>query len=252
VTDNVRAVVDEAERWLGFRPAGNMSTPFGELSGYNGQTWAGMFVDYVFFKAGVVIPSCGYSPTGLAEFVRQRRLYKKPRPGDVVFFSFPVTGENYGMPHVGLVKATDRWNADGLIKTIEGNISSGLPKGDPGLAGVFERVRSRHEVLGFGRPAFRPAILRRTGLAGKGTVDGETVRPGRRNRSIGLVQAGLVKTVGLGKVTVDMFDGETERAYAHWQRMLGYVGPDARGIPDLRSLRALGERTGLFTVEETK
>jgi hypothetical protein len=102
VTDNVRAVIDEAERWLGFRPAGNMSTPFGELSGYNGQTWAGMFIDYVFFKAGVVIPSCGYSPTGLAEFTSRRRVYKNPRPGDIVFFSFAVTGESYGMPHVGL------------------------------------------------------------------------------------------------------------------------------------------------------
>ena len=60
MTDNVRTVIDEAERWLGFRPAGNMSTPFGELAGYNGQTWAGMFIDYIFFKAGVVIPSCGY------------------------------------------------------------------------------------------------------------------------------------------------------------------------------------------------
>ncbi len=252
MTDNVKAVVDEAERWLGFRPAGNTSTPFGELSGYNGQTWAGMFIDYIFFKAGVVIPSCGYSPTGLAEFVRRGRLYKKPRPGDVVFFSFPVTGENYGMPHVGLVKATDRWNVDGLVKTIEGNISSGLPKGDPGLAGVFERVRSRHEILGFGRPAFRPAILRRTGLAARETISLETVRPGRRNKSIGLVQAGLVKTVGLGKVTVDMFDGETERAYARLQRTLGYVGPDAGGILDIRSLWTLGERTGLFTVEEPK
>jgi hypothetical protein len=83
-------------------------------------------------------------------------------------------------------------------------------------------------------------------------IDTETVRPGRRNKSIGLVQAGLARTVGLGKVTVDMFDTETERAYAHWQRTLGYVGNDARGIPDLRSLRTLGERTGLFTTEETK
>jgi hypothetical protein len=252
VTDNVRTVIDEAERWLGFRPAGNMSTPFGELSGYNGQTWAGMFIDYVFFKAGVVIPSCGYSPTGLAEFVNKRRVYKNPRPGDIAFFSFPVTGESYGMPHVGLVTKTDRWIPDGLVQTIEGNVGSGLPKGDPGLTGVFSRVRSRHEVIGFGRPAFRPAILKRKGLAGMTTIDTETVRPGRRNKSIGLVQAGLARTVGLGKVTVDMFDTETERAYAHWQRTLGYVGNDARGIPDLRSLRTLGERTGLFTTEETK
>ena len=252
MTDNVRAVIDEAERWLGFRPAGNMSTPFGELSGYNGQTWAGMFIDYVFFKAGVVIPSCGYSPTGLAEFTSRRRVYKNPRPGDIVFFSFAVTGESYGMSHVGLVTKTDRWKADGLVQTIEGNVGSGLPKGDPGLMGVFSRVRSRHEVIGFGRPAFRPAILRRTGMAGTTRIDVETVRPGRRNKSIGLVQAGLARTVGLGKVTVDMFDAETERAYAHWQRTLGYVGTDARGIPDLRSLRTLGERTGLFTTEEVK
>jgi hypothetical protein len=252
VTDNVQKVIAEAERWLGFRPGGNSSTPFSEAAGYSGQTWAGMFIDYIFFTAGVVIPSCGYSPTGLAEFTGSRRVYKNPRPGDIVFFSFPVTGESYGMPHVGLVVKTDRWKADGLVQTIEGNVGSGLPKGDPGLTGVFSRVRSRHEVLGFGRPAFRPAILKRKGLAGVTTIDTETVRPGRRNKSIGLVQAGLARTVGLGKVTVDMFDTETERAYAHWQRTLGYVENDARGIPDLRSLRTLGDRTGLFTVEENK
>lgn len=252
MTDNVRAVIDEAERWLGFRPAGNMSTPFGELAGYNGQTYAGMFIDYVFFKAGVLIPSCGYSPTSLAEFTSTRRVYKNPRPGDIAFFSFSVTGETYGMPHVGLVVKTDRWRPDGLVQTIEGNVGSGLPKGDPGLTGVYSRVRSRHEVLGFCRPRFRPAIFTLTGKAGTTTINVETVRPGRRNKSIGLVQTGLARTVGLGKVTVDMFDGETERAYAHWQRTLGYVGNDARGIPDLRSLRTLGERTKLFTTEESK
>jgi hypothetical protein len=252
VTDNVQKVIAEAERWLGFRPAGNSSTPFSEAAGYNGQTWAGMFIDYIFFNSGTVIPSCGYSPTGLAEFINKRRVYKNPRPGDIVFFSFAVTGESYGMPHVGLVVKTDRWKSDGLVQTIEGNVGSGLPKGDPGLTGVFSRVRSRHEVLGFGRPAFRPALLKKpTGVAGT-TIALETVRPGRRNKSIGLVQTGLARTVGLGKVTVDMFDAETERAYAHWQRTVGYVGNDARGIPDLRSLRTLGDRTGLFTVEENK
>lgn len=252
MTDNVRAVIDEAERWLGFRPAGNMSTPFGELAGYSGQTYAGMFIDYIFFKVGVPIPSCGYSPTGLAEFTGARRVYKNPRPGDIAFFSFSVTGETYGMPHVGLVVKTDRWSVDGLVQTIEGNVGSGLPKGDPGLTGVYSRVRSRHEVIGFGRPRFRPAIFRRAGKEGTTTIDVETVRLGRRNKSIGLVQVGLAKTVGLGKVTVDLFDGETERAYAHWQRTLGYIGGDARGIPDLRSLRTLGERTGLFMVGENK
>ena len=246
-----RLVIAEAERWLGTTARGNNANPFGEAAGYNGQPWAGMFIDYIFHQAGVTIPSCAYTPTGLAEFQRTRRVFNKPRPGDIAFFSFQATGTNYGMPHCGLVVKTDRWH-DGLVQTIEADTGSGLPKADQGLAGVYSRVRSRHEVLCFARPAtfkLRPATLIKARRADGQEISLQACRPGRRNKAIGLVQLALAQTVGLDRVTVDMFDAETQRAYSHWQRTLGYIASDATGVPDLRSLRVLGERTGIFQLD---
>lgn len=248
MTDQAATALREAERWLGFQARANNSTPFGELTGYDGQVWSGSFIDYVFFKSGLVIPSCVQTGSGLGEFIRQRRVYKNPQPGDIVFFKF-ATDNSLGMMHVGLVKDTRRWRTDGLIQTIEAQVNSGLPKGDPAQTGVFERVRSGHEVVAFARPQFRPGIWGKLKTGSLGKIKEETVRPGRRNKNIGLVQLALTTTVGLGDVTVDMFDTETQRAYAHWQRVLGYVGNDVTGIPDLRSLQALGERSKLFSVE---
>ena len=245
-------VIAEAERWLGTTARGNNHNPFAEAAGYNGQPWAGMFIDYIFHQAGVVIPSCAYTPTGLAEFIRTGRLFNKPRPGDIAFYSFQATGTNYGMPHCGLVVKTDRWQADGLVQTIEADTGSGLPKADQSVAGVYWRVRTRHEILGFARPAsfkFRPGALLKAARADGQEISLQACRPGRRNKAIGLVQLALAHTVGLDHVTVDMFDTETQRAYAHWQKTLGYVGDDATGTPDERSLRVLGERTGIFKLD---
>lgn len=248
-----RLVIAEAERWLGLTARGNNHNPFAEAAGYNGQPWAGMFIDYVFHQAGVMIPSCAYTPTGLAEFQRTRRVFNKPRPGDIAFFSFQATGTNYGMPHCGLVVKTDRWH-DGLVQTIEADTGSGLPKGDQALAGVYSRVRSRHEILCFARPAsfkLRPGTLLKARRADGHVISLQACRPGRRNKSIGLVQLALTQTVGLGPVTVDMYDAETQRAYAHWQRTIGYIGDDATGVPDFRSLKLLGDRSGLFQLDAT-
>lgn len=240
-------VVNQARAWLGFQTRANDSTPFGEATGYNNQpVWSGLFIDYVFFKAGVRIPSCAHTGSGLAEFMKAYRVYQYPRPGDIVFFSFG-TGERFSMPHCGLVVDTTGWKDAGLFKTIEGATGSGLPKGDSGLAGVYERVRSRHEVIGFARPKFRPAPEKKE-VTGRHEVKLDSIRPGRRNKSIGLVQASLLKVTGLGRVTPDLFDDETQRAYARFQRNLGYVGPDANGLPDMRSLQALGDLSSNFRV----
>lgn len=246
------AVLTEAEAWLGFQSRGHGATPFSELAGYNGQVWSGAFIDYVFFKAGTVIPSCVQTASGLGEFIKQRRTYQNPQPGDIVFYTF-ATDNDFGMLHCGLVKDIRRWKTDGLVQTIEGHVNSGLAKGDPGQTGVFERVRSKHDIICFARPNFklRPGIGIKRQTGGLGKINEETVRPGRRNKSIGLVQLALVKTVGLGHVTPDMFDSETQRAYSHWQRTLGYVGLDVTGIPDERSLRALGSRSGVFELDAT-
>jgi hypothetical protein len=56
-------------------------------------------------------------------------------------------------------------------------------------------------------------------------------------------------TGSLGKITVDMFDGQTQHAYARWQRQIGYANDRATGIPDAISLQLLGEITEVFKLE---
>jgi hypothetical protein len=247
-------VIKSAEAWLGFTTAGlNGRTPFGEKSGYD-VNWAGAFIDTVFHDAGMRIPSCVYSSSGLAEFIKQGRVKDKPQPGDIVFFAFP-TGDNFGVSHVGLVADTSRYKTDGLVGTIEAQVNSGLPKSDPSLRGVFRRIRSGHEIIAFARPDFKKKVKAQP-ATNKSETDQRAgltlinIRPGRRNKSIGLVQVALMKVTGsLGKITVDMFDGQTQHAYARWQRQIGYANDRATGIPDAISLQLLGEITGVFKLD---
>lgn len=241
-------ILDQAQAWLGFTANPNGRTPFGERSGYDGTTWAGSFIDFIFHEAGLTIPSCVYPPSGMAEFIKQGRFNQRPRPGDIAFFVFP-TGEIFGSPHAGLVVDTSRWNSDGLVGTIEGNINSGLPKADPHVMGVYRRVRSKHEIIGFGNPTHRPGA-KKSETGQRAGLQLSSIRPGRRNKSIGLVQLALSKvTSGLGRFIPDLFDGSTQHAYARWQRQVGYANDRATGIPDPVSLRLLGETTGVFKLD---
>jgi len=243
-------VIEVAEGWLGHYSAAGLRTPFGESTGYDGNLWAGSFIDFVFHTAGLTIPSCVYSPSGLAEFIKAGRFHSKPQPGDVVFFTFG-TGDTFSVGHVGLVADLSRWKLTdgGVVGTIEGCVNSGLAKSDPSLTGVFRRVRSHQEIIGFGRPEFRPGRGYKTVTGQRALVKLESIRPGRRNKSVGIVQDGLGLTVSLRFPMTDMFDGPTQHAYARWQRVNGYVGNNANGVPDLRSLTRLGKVTGLFDVE---
>ena len=241
-------VIHHAEAWLGFTANPNGRTPFGEKAGYDGNIWAGAFIDFIFHEAGLTIPSCVYPPSGLAEFIKQARLTQRPRPGDIAFFVFP-TGETFGVSHIGLVADISRWKTDGLVGTIEGQVNSGLPKSDMRVMGVYRRARSKHEIIGFGKPSYRPAS-KKLPTGQRAGLQLSSIRPGKRNKSIGLVQLALSKvTSGLGRFIPDLFDGSTQQAYARWQRQIGYASDKATGIPDERSLRLLGETTGVFQLD---
>jgi hypothetical protein len=73
------------------------------------------------------------------------------------------------------------------------------------------------------------------------------IRPGKRNREIALVQRALVQRVGMRIGKDGLFDGHMLAAYAHYQRIIGFVGNDANGIPDIDSLKRLGRETSTFT-----
>ena len=241
------AVIEAAENWVGYLAGPNSRTPFGERSGYDGNIWAGAFIDFVFHSCAVTIPSCVYTPSGLAEFNKAQRVHLKPQPGDIVFFTFP-TASDFGAGHVGLVTDISRWTATGLVGTVEGQVNSGLPKGDTAARGVYRRVRSEHEIIGFARPEFRPGAIKAT-TGQRVTILLSSIRPGKRNKDIGHVQLALEQVTGLRNITTDMFDGPTKQAYARWQRIIGYVGERANGVPDQASLELLGSTTGHFLVE---
>ena len=238
--------LETAAAWLGYVPQGGRSE-FSDRVGYPGTPWAGAFIDCVFHDAGLTIPSCVYTGAGLAEFIKSRRVVEKPQPGDIVFLSFS-TGAPFDSMHVGLVADVREWETAGLVGTIEGDIPSGLAKSDSSLRGVFRRIRDGHEILCFVRVQPAPIIKEETGQPAP-IIDVGRVKPGRRNKDIGLVQLALSEVTGLRIQVPDFFDRSTQLAYARWQRMTGRVADDASGIPDRASLQLLGERTRKYKLD---
>lgn len=250
--ENIKTVLRNAELLLGYIEMPGMDTSFGKKAGYNNQPWAGSFIDVLFHTSGVQIPSCVYPPAGLAEFVRTGTFHKNnPRVGDIVFLSSP-TGHNlpFTMPHIGLCADISGMEPNGLLGTIEGHTSSGLARDSGHTQGVYRRMRSVHEIIGYGRPNYKTQFPLHHD-ASRPLISWDNIRVPRRNADIGLVQRALAATVGLNlnHVTVDLYDRATIDAYAHWQRRLGFVGPDASGVVDLRSLTTLGAMTAVFDVK---
>jgi hypothetical protein len=238
--------LETAASHLGYHARAGNTSVYGGTVGHQGLPWDGSFVDVVAREAGVTVPSCVYVTSGLAEFIRIRRWHAKPQPGDIAFFCFS-TGDNFGSPHVGIVTETADWNRLGRFRCIEGMVNSGLPNGSPVNDGVFERTRWRTDVLGFGRPVFKLRPGRELIKAdGQPEINLSNIQPGRRNREIERVQLALSRVTGLRNVKQGAFDGQTQSAFALWQRQIGYVGNQAIGIPDYESLRRLGEETGCF------
>jgi len=248
-SDKVDEFLNAARSHLGYqcRP-GNVSV-FGSLTGYQGLPWDGSFIDVVARDSGVSLPPCVYTPTGIAEFIRLRRMHTRPQPGDIVFFNWS-TGDNFGSPHVGIVSDVTDWDRLKRIRVIEGMVNSGLAKGSPVNDGVFERTRYGFDVIGFGRPNFnvQPAKGNIEKADGQPVVRLSNIQPGKKHRDMVPIQLALGIAVSLRNAKQGALDGQTMAAYARYQRSIGYVGTDVTGIPDLDSLTRLGRETGCFGV----
>lgn len=150
-----------AVKELGTAEKPTNKTKYGVFTKHDGQPWCGSFVmwcaDQVKFKA---MPNCVYTPSGVAGFQGKGQWVNhetaKPKPGDIVFFSF----SGKGAEHVGIVLKD---NEDGTVTTIEGNTSPDTkPTGSQANGGeVCKKTRAyrsnnkRHLpvfVLGFGSP----------------------------------------------------------------------------------------------------
>jgi hypothetical protein len=141
-------VIQIALREVGYKEKPGNDTKFGLWYGLNNQPWCYIFISWVFFHAGLNIAKCASCPVGHAWYKKKGRLFLKPQPGDIAFFSW--NPENIPQ-HVGIV---ERVNPDGSFVTIEGNTSSGLKGSQDNGDGVYRRARKVSDTVGFGRPLY--------------------------------------------------------------------------------------------------
>ncbi|WJZ48448.1 endolysin [Actinomycetia phage DSL-LC01] len=251
-TDLLESFLATAKSYVGYRARPGGLSDFGKTVGYWGHDlpWSGAFIDVVARETGLSIPACVYSPSGLAEFAQLRRLRFRPRPGDIVFFSF-ATDKDFGMPHVGIVTDTSRLRETYRFTTVEAQVNSGLPRGLPDRDGVYERTRWLGDVIGFGRPSFkaRPGKDIVKTLTDPVYVTWENVRPGRKNRDIETVQIALTIAADLRIEKLGTWDQPTREAFARFQRIIGFVGSAADGLPTREALTRLGWDTEVFQVK---
>ena len=129
----------------------------------NGQFWCGYFVDWVAKQMKVSMPSCVYTPAGVAGF-QGKGLWvnaetAKPKPGFIAFFDFPG-GEK--VDHVGIVVSD---NGDGTVSCVEGNTTEDGKTGSQSNGGVVAmKIRAYKKnnkrklpvyITGFGTPKFK-------------------------------------------------------------------------------------------------
>ena len=247
--DRRAQLVAQARSHVGYKTKTGTDSYYAGMVGYQGLPWNGAFVDVVFRETGTLIPACVNTTSGLAEFIRLGRWHGRPQIGDVVFYNFPTGHDGFSHGHVGIITDASEWQRLGKILAVEGMTDSGLPKQNiKSFDGVYERVRTRHEILGFGRPDYRPGRERPTDVDGLPEIKLQNLKTGKRNRDIELVQLALGKKTGLRNAERAKWDGLTTTAYAQWQRAIGFTGSDATGMPDYTSLNRLGRETGYFRV----
>jgi len=270
--------IQAAKNYLGYVAGPMLRNQFGERVGYNSQPWAGAFVDVVARECGLQLPSCVYTPSGLAELINDGLVRSRPLPGDLVFFAF--SSENaasaFAMPHVGIVIDTREYKSTGRFLTIEGNVRPANAKYGQDTDGVHQRVRHQGDVLAYIRPKFnggrsglhpvqlliklitklssKTARLEATAFEEAARVPKDVstaaLKPGLRNRSIEVVQLALGVTVNLKSATPGVWDAATANAFARYQRRIGYVGTAASGNVDRVTLQRLAAETGLFQVTD--
>jgi hypothetical protein len=231
----------------GYQARANGTSYYGERIGItgNGTPWDGAFIDVVARECGLPLHAHVYTPTAIAEYVRNGRLYRKPKRGDIVFFNFsPDQAAAFNGPHVGIVVDATAWDTKRIIQTVEAQVHSGLPKGSQLNDGVYKRLRHSTDVLGFGRPAFNGK--REAASDSVPTVVPARLTAGKPSKDIATVQLALSRVTDVKDMQRGTWCPKTRAAYAYFQRTVGYVGPNANGEPDVASLTRLGNETRLF------
>ena len=265
-----------AQQYIGYTTDLNGRNTFGQKVGYDSQSWSGAFVDVVAREAGLNLPSFTYTPVALAEFIRQGNFSREPRPGSVAIYNFSSNvghaADAFGPPHCGIVVDVREFYETGRFIAVEGNTegsSKHLTKD-----GVYQRIRSINDVIVFCHPQFNstgptfnerliklldrgrtvftkeelkeidktasaPSILR---------INGE-IKHGSKNKDVEVIQLALATVTDLRGAEPGKWDAITAAACSRYQRMIGYVGKDVSGLPDVNTLKRLARDTKLFAVD---
>jgi hypothetical protein len=270
--------IKTAQQYLGYVADLGGRNIFGQKVGYDARQWSGAFIDVCAKEAGLQLPSFVYTPAALAEFIRQGNFSREARPGSVAIYNFSSeTGQSadqFGMPHAGIVVDVREFQSTGRFITVEGNVEgTGVyQKKD----GVHQRIRTINDVVIFCHPKFDGTAAGRTfnerlmawmdrgrtkfdssDIAELETarvqpikllMNGE-IKPGDRNKKIETIQLALATVTDLRGAEPGKWDGITTAACSRYQRMIGFVGKDATGLPDVNTLRRLALQTGLFKID---
>lgn len=272
--------IKTAQQHVGYTPDQLGKNKFGARVGYDSQPWAGAFIDVCARESGLNIPSFVYSAAGLAEFIRSGDFSRDARPGSIAIYNFSSNAghaaDSFSMPHCGIVTDVREFSETGKFVAIEGNTegSTSHQKKD----GVHQRIRTINDVLVFCHPDFEKDAARsprktfnqkllslldggRTKLdtdelkfiegAASDPVEllmNKEIRPGDRNKKIEVIQLALGTVTDIRGATPGKWDQVTAAACARYQRMVGYVGKDADGLPDVNTMKRLARDTGLFYV----
>ncbi len=267
-----------AQQYLGYTVDLGGRNMFGQKVGYDSEPWAGAFVDVVAREAGLELPSFVYTAAALAEFIRSGNFSREARPGSIAIYNFSsnvgAAASAFSSPHCGIVTDVREFQETGRFITVEGNTegTTTYTKKD----GVHQKVRSINDVVIFCHPNFEGPQRRVTFNErliklldrGRTTFNGEElnaidtaarvpsllringeIKHGSRNKEIESIQLALATVTDLRGAEPGKWDSITAAACSRYQRMIGYVGKDASGLPDLNTLKRLARETGLFRID---
>jgi hypothetical protein len=270
--------IKTAQQYLGYTVDLGGRNIFGQRVGYDAQPWAGAFIDVCAKEAGLQLPSFTYTAAALAEFLRQGNFSREARPGSIAIYNFSSNvghaAEAFGMPHAGIVVDVREFSSTGRFIAVEGNTegTTTYTKKD----GVHQRIRTINDVVVFchpnfngvqhagtfnerlmkildrGRTAYDSSDLAELEAAAKQPVKlliNTEIRPGDRNKKIETIQLALATVTDLRGAEPGKWDAITAAACSRYQRMIGFVGKDATGLPDVNMLRRLAKQTGLFQID---
>ena len=265
-----------AYQHLGYTVDLNGRNIFGQKVGYDSQPWSGAFIDVVARDSGLDIPSFTYTPAALAEFIRQGNFSREARPGSIAIYNFSSNvghaASAFSSPHCGIVVDVREFESTGRFITVEGNTEG--PTKHLTKDGVHQKIRHINDVIVFchpqfsstgstfnerlikildrGRTVFTGAELKEIEEAASSPsilrINGE-IKHGSRNKDVETIQLALAMVTDLRGCEPGKWDAITSAACSRYQRMLGYVGKDVTGLPDVNTLKRLARETKLFSVE---